>query len=483
MTNQRFPVHPNNINFEDAPFTGDNLKRKDSAERLTKFILSFEPPFTICLSSPYGTGKTTFLRWWKKYLEQKQIPVIYFNAWKSDWAEGALISIFSELEEGIEQYHRDGMELFNGKVPEYVKNAGKSAVQIAKSTSKTLINFFTNGAITEKEWEKFGEIWGKYNGIEQYNSTKKHLKEFRSALEKISESTKNVDDAKFNEIKAPLVIIIDELDRCRPPYALDILEKIKHIFSVKNIVFVLGADQGQLATSIKTIYGQKLDVIGYLQRFINFNFSLPKPESGDFISSLFKNMGITNFFSNRPNTYSEYISYFSQFSYAYNFSLRQQIAFCNNLRILLIEPDLENIVERPVFLSFLIAFKLSNPEQYHSFLEIKSMALNQRSEFISGFIKEHINKLTFAGFTPVFSFKLKNFFENCLSPFSSEKYRLTLKTLRDKLATTPENNPSGFQDTQEQINWFELHGQKTFACFEIVKKDLEITERYLTVHV
>ncbi len=74
----------------------------------------------------------------------------------------------------------------------------------------------------------------------------------------------------------PLVIIIDELDRCKPTFAVEILEKIKHLFSVEEVVFVLVMNREQLEESIKCVYGQNIDSHTYLQKFITFEIKLPK---------------------------------------------------------------------------------------------------------------------------------------------------------------------------------------------------------------
>ena len=90
-----------------------------------------------------------------------------------------------------------------------------------------------------------------------------------------------------SEVK-PLVIVIDELDRCRPTYAVSLIEKIKHLFSAKNIVFVLVLNLQQLEESIKGIYGQNIDAHTYLQKFINIETTLPKKIEDRSLSDLGK---------------------------------------------------------------------------------------------------------------------------------------------------------------------------------------------------
>jgi hypothetical protein len=69
---------------------------------------------------------------------------------------------------------------------------------------------------------------------------------------------------------------VDELDRCRPDYALSVLEIIKHLFAVDRVHFVLGVNSKALENSVKARYGAEIDAKNYLKKFINLKFSLPK---------------------------------------------------------------------------------------------------------------------------------------------------------------------------------------------------------------
>jgi hypothetical protein len=72
-----------------------------------------------------------------------------------------------------------------------------------------------------------------------------------------------------------LVIVIDELDRCRPDYALQLLEIIKHFFNVPGVHFVLGVNLKELQNSVKARYGAGVDAETYLQKFISLQLNLP----------------------------------------------------------------------------------------------------------------------------------------------------------------------------------------------------------------
>ena len=116
--------------------------------------------------------------------------------------------------------------------------------------------------------------------LNEYQEAKKAVREFKEALlelsNQLSESIPN----------HPLVFAIDELDRCRPSYAVELLEVAKHLFSVNNVVFVLVINQLELAQSVKALYGQTCDAEGYLQRFFDLDFRLPDPDRSRFVDAL-----------------------------------------------------------------------------------------------------------------------------------------------------------------------------------------------------
>ena len=89
----------------------------------------------------------------------------------------------------------------------------------------------------------------------------------------------------------PLVFIIDELDRCRPTFAIELLERVKHIFDVPNIVFVFGINRDELVKSLESVYGD-IDAGTYLRRFFDMEFVLPAPDAAQFSRYLLKRYGL-----------------------------------------------------------------------------------------------------------------------------------------------------------------------------------------------
>jgi hypothetical protein len=120
--------------------------------------------------------------------------------------------------------------------------------------------------------KKFGEsLTALLQNVED-SAEKDALKTFRESLTKLAK--------KFREERGfPLTIIVDELDRCRPDFAMNLLERIKHLFDVEGIAFVLLVNRKQIESYVRAIYGKKVDARGYLLKFANLFVDLPSQNS------------------------------------------------------------------------------------------------------------------------------------------------------------------------------------------------------------
>lgn len=96
--------------------------------------------------------------------------------------------------------------------------------------------------------------------------------EQKTALEEL----KKAISALIYESENEVLFFVDELDRCRPDYAITYLEVIKHIFDINGAVFILAADRKQLENSAKTAFGVDLDFEEYYRKFIHREVNLPQ---------------------------------------------------------------------------------------------------------------------------------------------------------------------------------------------------------------
>jgi hypothetical protein len=103
-------------------------------------------------------------------------------------------------------------------------------------------------------------------------SAKKEQMAFESFRQTLSDIMSGDDSGR------PLIFIVDELDRCRPTYALSVLETIKHLFSVKNVHFLLLCQLNQLSAATRKMYGSEIDASLYIEKFIHFRVTFPQFE-------------------------------------------------------------------------------------------------------------------------------------------------------------------------------------------------------------
>lgn len=93
--------------------------------------------------------------------------------------------------------------------------------------------------------------------------------------------------------KEKIVVLIDELDRCRPDYAIEVLERIKHLFPLENFVFIFAISKSQLEKSVQHVFGD-IDAFQYLKRFFDYQLLLPLPELDEYCSMKNKNWSDEN---------------------------------------------------------------------------------------------------------------------------------------------------------------------------------------------
>ncbi|CAI2718736.1 KAP family P-loop NTPase fold protein [Nitrospina watsonii] len=349
---------------EEDPFLNDKLGRKQIAGNLRKIITTSDDSLVLSVNAPWGFGKTTFVEMWRQELKNQGYPSIYFNAWEYDYATNPFYSFLGEIQ-GIV----DGMELDPEKKGEVrkikdklVKNAGK----MFRKSIPLFLRFGTGGLLSldekiERDISKALESYVE-EAINDYQEEKKTIESFKKNLEKFGKEFIRLNEA----YKPPIIIFVDELDRCRPNYAIELLENIKHLFSVEGYVFVLSLDREQLAHSVKSVYGEGMDADGYLRRFIDLEFNMPVPEVGKFCKFLlvdyFKiNQYLVNKYGqNKGGSISSELEYlFLGFSRSFNLSLRSMGQICGYLSLVIKLIDEEDVWGATLFLLLL---KVNNPE-------------------------------------------------------------------------------------------------------------------------
>lgn len=267
---------PLEVNESDG-FANDILDRKEYGELILNLVINTHNPLVISLDGKWGEGKTTFIKMWQGLLNQSAVPNIYIDAFANDHVDDAFISIVS----AITHYAEDKIPEENFKdLKEKAKKVGAkflswSVRMGAKAATLGIIKNEDINLLMDIQKDLSKSVSDSLGDIidERISSHAKDIQSVESFKEFLSKLPAQLEK---NEESKPLVIIIDELDRCKPNFAIEILEKIKHLFSVPNIVFLLVINSDQLEESIKSVYGQKIDAHAYLQKFISVELKLPK---------------------------------------------------------------------------------------------------------------------------------------------------------------------------------------------------------------
>ena len=227
---------------EDNPFKNDALKRQPVVEFLRDLIKQLEGPFVLALDSPWGTGKTTVVRMLRSSLKTENVASAYFNAWKEDYVSDPLIPMVAAIDE-LKVIDSEAKQQFASRMATVKRVASK----VAKRGIVAAVKLATMNAVDLEEATE--DVLSATAGdavddvIESFKQEKASLERFREALESAVKAIQSEDAPK------PLVFFIDELDRCRPTFAIELLERIKHLFDVKHMVFVLSIDKAQLEGS------------------------------------------------------------------------------------------------------------------------------------------------------------------------------------------------------------------------------------------
>lgn len=333
---------------EDDVWGDDKLNRKDVADKFTNLLDSVEQSFVISINAPYGNGKSFFLERWSQTLDSNNYVALSYNAWGTDFQEHALIPFLYSMFEQIKnkKFIDENTTLF--------KNFKLALLNLVTVVASNSLTFVTKGLIRGEDVKKVEDA----EFFQEYKARNAHLKNFKDTLREI------VHQLKITNQK--LVIFIDELERCRPTYAVQLLECIKHLFDVDGIIFVLAMDRSQLQHTISNLYGIKMDADGYLRRFVDLELNLPKPSHSEYIKFLYDHhkleeiLEYTEAFSRGGQTLVDSMAFCAN---AFELTLRQ-IEQCFTELNVAIRTMSKNKTFFPILLTLLVCLKVKNPLLY-----------------------------------------------------------------------------------------------------------------------
>lgn len=333
----------------DNPWGDDLLARRNIAARLTNIVAAQTAPLTISLHGKWGTGKTFMLTRWQMELESQNYRAIYFNAWEDDFCDDPLLATIGQLS----NYFREP------KLREIARKAAEIAIPLVRENIFGVLKA-TLGVTLKVDDQQQNNRTLLDSYLEQ-GATKDRLK---SQLAKLSQEV-------VSETGHPLIFIVDELDRCRPTFAIELLERVKHIFDVPHIVFAFGLNRDELAKSFSSIYGN-INTDVYIRRFFDFEFNLPEVDSQGFAIHMIDKFHLDQVFQDLSSAtgipahiygYDACRKVFPKVWSALGLSLRD-IDYGIRLLALLARNVPLNTSIHPSLLVVLIAMKFKKPEFY-----------------------------------------------------------------------------------------------------------------------
>ena len=252
----------------------DLLNRQETIDQimqLLNIVSDNHSSYTFALDGSWGTGKTFVLNRLMKqlldYQDGEKFVVFHYNCWQYDYYEEPLVAIVAAMLDSVDQEKH----IFSQNLREKAKLGMAAAKPILERIAKDFIEknigieikdvmaLINSGAASLKEFEE-GES-NAYDYDKYYS--------FKSAIHSAKEGIRSLSQDRT------VVVIVDELDRCLPNYAIKVLERLHHLFSeMENSAVVFAVDKGQLNQTVQQIFGIGTDTTKYLRKFINFEIRL-----------------------------------------------------------------------------------------------------------------------------------------------------------------------------------------------------------------
>ena len=272
-----YELQPTDDNIKDS-LKNDKFGRYRYLDRFIRFLDLINYPCSIAIDGQWGSGKTFFVKQIIQILEQKNNAItpnaeqaevisnadnlelqntylpIYFDAWANDNENDPLLSILHTI---VTNPYIFKKESFTKQVP---------FLQKAATVVDALCGTGIKGIYDIKDEDNL------FSSIQS-------MKDF-------TQDTHTFLTECITEKANKLVVFIDELDRCRPSYAVQLLERIKHYLSTENVIFVFSINSEELVNTVKAVYGQNFDGYRYLDRFIDFKMELPQIDIEAYLSSI-----------------------------------------------------------------------------------------------------------------------------------------------------------------------------------------------------
>ena len=273
--------------------THDEFNRKPIAENIIRLLTSDIDLSPMVIDGGWGTGKTEFCKKLIRLMQEQQrdYQPVYIDAFRSDHSGEPLLALLAEIIKACTP--EDTGEQPSEQRKNITRKVAKAAGFVMKTVAKAAV-----GHVLKQNMEDLAE------GMSQIINDEQEAKNAATTVAGVAttlashsidvtidatveallkeqiEAEKNLETLKscLKELAAdkPIILFIDELDRCRPDYAVDMLEVIKHVFDIENVKVVLVTNTKQLRAAINHRYGVEVDAQKYLDKFLKYSFALPE---------------------------------------------------------------------------------------------------------------------------------------------------------------------------------------------------------------
>ena len=341
--------------------TQDEFKRKPIAENIIRLLTSPIDLSPMVIDGGWGTGKTEFCQKLIRLMQEQysNYQPVYIDAFRSDHSGEPLLALLAEIiktctppkdsDEKLIEEHKDRIRKITKAAGFLMKTVAKAAVgHVLKQNTDDLAEELQQIMNNDQEADSLAETVTDAAATIASHTIDATVE---ALLKEQIEAEKNLETLKacLKELATdkPIILFIDELDRCRPDYAVDMLEVIKHVFDVKNVKVVLVTNTKQLRAAINHRYGVEVDAQKYLDKFLKYSFALPEVIGGTnylvrkyylvtiiYFHKLIRSSPMFNQF--KDSIYNEYNIYFiSDMMERNNISLRETERFVHHLEIYL----------------------------------------------------------------------------------------------------------------------------------------------------
>jgi KAP family P-loop domain len=365
--------------FNEKPFDSSAFDYRRFADRVTQALDLFSEGAVLAIDAPWGHGKTYFGTNLNAELEAKGWRTVYIDAFALDFVEDPFLLLASMIKrQAADIATRSGL----------VKAASAAGKALVPIVSKAAIKAATLGIVDgDRATEAYKAIVDAVGDateklieqrITQFEKDQDSLTAFRAKLAELAGQVKQ-------KTGHPLVIFIDELDRCRPDFAVRTLERMKHLFDAPSLVFVLLLNKRQLENAVNGVYGEALDAEAYLRKFIHLTFELPlrfpkkegrDSEVGAYPQHLANRINLRD----RQTLLRDYAEGMSKLAPAMNLSFRDiERCFTVFIAAALATKISEKLMS---YLAFVIALKVAYSNLYNNLLLKSPAAFEEASRLL-----------------------------------------------------------------------------------------------------